>query len=55
MNSLNYLKKSTNSKQPGFIYLHHFGTGNQELVFNTHKQAKQFADVENCTYTGVKK
>lgn len=34
----------------GYLYLHHFGTGWQELVFKTHDDAVKFAAVNKVKY-----
>lgn len=35
----------------GYVYLHHFGTGHQELVFPTHEAAQTFAEREGARYS----
>lgn len=32
----------------GVIYIHHFGTGFQELVFQDHAAAARFAELNAC-------
>jgi hypothetical protein len=45
--TLTFKGKATKNVQhvsSGVIYLHHFGTGWQELVFNSHDDAQRFAE-----------
>ena len=44
--SLTYVRVAHASKEvhPGVVYLHHFGTGWQELVFGSHAKADKFRD-----------
>ena len=51
-NTLTYHRVSKNKDQPGFEYIHHFGTGYQELIFTTHTAARKFSLSENCAYSG---
>lgn len=51
MNTLTYVKRATknaNGLQDGYVYMHHFGTGWQELVFSTHENANKFAAANDC-------
>lgn len=53
--TLTYLRparKQINHVNDGVLYLHHFGTGFQELVFNNHAAARQFADANACAFKG---
>lgn len=34
------------------IYLHHFGTGHQELVMHSDSHAETFAKSNNCEHKG---
>ena len=49
-NSLNFIRNAGQRDIPnaGVIYLHHFGTGHQELVFASHERAAAWAKLENC-------
>lgn len=54
MNTLNYrspARKSLHGKD-GFIYLHSWGTGYQELVFTSHADAERFAKANDCKMHG---
>ena len=58
MKTLDYIRADNNRPKPwprtGFVYLHHFGTGHQELVFTTHQDAAKFAEREECKLTQPK-
>lgn len=34
----------------GFLYFHHFGTGWQELIFDSHEAAKEYATKGKMDY-----
>jgi hypothetical protein len=56
MSSLTFKKrvrKNIDHTDDGVMYLHHFGTGWQELVFPDHMAAKQFAEEAGCEYKGI--
>ena len=36
----------------GYMYLHHFGTGWQHLIFYNHASAQKFAEREGARFTG---
>lgn len=42
--TLTYIKPATKANDGinGFIYLHNFGTGYQQLIFTTHEEATLF-------------
>ena len=46
------VRKNVDHINDGLLYLHHFGTGWQELVFGTHEAARRFADNNDCEYKG---
>lgn len=55
MNTLAYRKvarKGIDHITEGVIYLHHFGSGFQELVFSDHAAAARFAQTTGCTLLG---
>ena len=53
--TLTYIKELKGSKREyGLLYIHHFGTGWQELVFQSHQQAEQFALAANCAFVTTK-
>jgi len=54
---LEYWRVATKQKDwySGFLYLHVWKTGFQELVFKTHDDAKMFASNENIEYSGPRK
>jgi hypothetical protein len=57
--TLRYIRVATRARDTyeGFLYLHTWKTGNQELVFTSHiftshNAAKLFADKEQLEYKG---
>jgi hypothetical protein len=61
--TLTYIRQANPSKdmlpvgkitKDDMIYLHHFGTGSQELVMHTHKDAEDFAKANDCEHKGRK-
>jgi hypothetical protein len=53
--TLQFVRKSNGqTAQPGFIYINHWKTGHQELVFKTHEAAKRWANSTKANYTGPK-
>jgi hypothetical protein len=50
--SLTFIKngKMNDGKTPGVIYVHHFGTGYQELVFPSHEMANKFFNTINQSH-----
>jgi len=51
---LKYLRVATKQRDLflGFLYIHAWKTGFQELVFKTHDDAKMFASNENIEFSG---
>lgn len=49
--TLNYVRKATQKKDgcDGFLYIHHWPTGWQELIFASHKLANKFLKKLNDT------
>jgi len=43
-------RKGITHTDDGVVYIHHFGTGWQELVFPDHEAAQRFAEVNGCEY-----
>ena len=43
-------RKGVNHTDDGVVYLHHFGTGFQELVFPDHAAAASFAKTSGCEF-----
>jgi hypothetical protein len=53
MNTLTYRKrarKGIDHTSDGVIYVHHFGTGWQELVFTDHATAERFARANGAEF-----
>lgn len=55
--SLRYLRVAYKAKDnaDGLLYLHHFGTGNQELIFDDEAAADKFAAGDNAKITHKQK
>jgi hypothetical protein len=49
--TINYLRAATVKVDgaDGFLYIHHWATGWQELVFQSHEAAAQYIAVRNAT------
>jgi hypothetical protein len=46
--------RKVNDGYDGFLYLEHFGTGYQELVFSSHEAAQKYAASQvDCKYINV--
>jgi hypothetical protein len=41
-------RKGVDHVSNGFLYVHFFGTGYQELVFDSHEAAARFASANGC-------
>jgi hypothetical protein len=55
MGSLTYKKlarKGVDHTNEGVVYVHHFGTGFQELVFTDHASAERFAKAHDLEFRG---
>jgi len=49
MQTLNFVRKATEEKDNtlGYLYIHHWPTGWQELIFNSKEKAKTWLKNEN--------
>ena len=49
---LTFVRPANRNDSPstGFVYMHHWGTGHQELVFSSHKNAMEFASDRQAVY-----
>ena len=46
------VRKKIDHLADGVLYMHHFGTGFQELVFANHDAARKHAQASLCEYKG---
>lgn len=46
------VRKNVDHVTDGVLYVHHFGTGFQELVFASHDAAWKHAQASSCEYRG---